>query len=240
MEIMKKFAQKAAANETHDAITLAFFGDSVTQGCFELLERTDGGFDNCHDRQHVYHTYLAQIFSVLYPTVPVNIINAGIAGTSAEFGLTRVERDVIAHKPDLTVVCFGLNDCGKEQQGLETYISALGKIFDRLEEAGSEIIFMTPNMMATQVSPRLTFPLFQTIAKTVAERQNGGILDMYLDAAKALCRERNIAVCDCYAKWKQLHENGVDVTSLLSNRINHPVREMHWLFAAALAETMMR
>ena len=79
MEIMKKFAQKAAANETHDAITLAFFGDSVTQGCFELLERTDGGFDNCHDRQHVYHTYLAQIFSVLYPTVPVNVINAGIA-----------------------------------------------------------------------------------------------------------------------------------------------------------------
>lgn len=240
MKITEKFAAKAANNASAPAVTLAFLGDSVTQGCFELLPRADTGFENCHDRQRVYHTYLQQILSVLYPNVPVNIINAGVAGKDAAHGLARLERDVLSHKPDLTVVCFGLNDCGAEDGGISQYTEALNKIFDRLEEAGSEIIFMTPNMMATHVSPLLTEPLFRDIAEKIADRQERGVLDRYLDSAKALCRSRNIPVCDCYEKWKLLSASGVDTTELLANKINHPTRQMHWLFAVSLLETMMR
>ena len=46
-------------------------------------------------------------------------------------------------------------------------------------------------------------------------------------------------VCDAYARWKSMQENGVDITEMLANLINHPSREMHWLFAHALLETMM-
>lgn len=239
MRIMQKFAAKAADNASAPGVTLAFLGDSVTQGCFELLERADRGFINCHDRQHVYHTYLQQILSVLYPEVPVNLINAGVAGKNARHGLERLERDVLAHKPDLTVVCFGLNDCGAGEEGLAAYTVALGQIFDGLTAAGSEIIFMTPNMMATHVSPLLTFPLFQTIAKSTAQRQNSGILDRYLEAAKCLCLNRGIPVCDCYQKWKLLQANGINTTELLANKINHPTRQMHWLFAWELVNTML-
>ena len=35
-----------------------------------------------------------------------------------------------------------------------------------------------------------------------------------------------------------MYECGVDVTELLSNKINHPTREMNWLFAYSLVETM--
>lgn len=236
---MRKFAAKAADNASAPGITLAFLGDSVTQGCFELLERADRGFINCHDRQHVYHTYLQQILSVLYPEVPVNLINAGVAGKNARHGLERLERDVLAHKPDLTVVCFGLNDCGAGEQGIEAYVAALGQIFDGLSAAGSEIIFMTPNMMATHVSPLLTFPLFQTIAESTAQRQNSGILDRYLEAAKSLCLDQGIPVCDCYQKWKLLQANDINTTELLANKINHPTRQMHWLFAWELVNTML-
>lgn len=239
MQILKKFAAKAASNDSAPAITLAFLGDSVTQGCFELLERAEGGFNNCHDRQHVYHTYVQQILATLYPSVPVNVINAGVAGKDATHGLDRLERDVLSHSPDLTVVCFGLNDCGREEGGLAQYIAALEQIFARLQQAGSEVIFMTPNMMATHVSPRLTAPLFRTIAETVAKRQEAGVLDRYLDAAKALCRDKGIPVCDCYEKWKLLHAGGVDTTQLLANGINHPTRQMHWLFAYELMRTML-
>ena len=239
MQILKKFAAKAASNDGAPAITLAFLGDSVTQGCFELLERADAGFDNCHDRQSVYHTGLARILGVLYPTVPVNIINGGVAGVGAPHGLERLDRDILAHKPDLTVVCFGLNDCGNGEEGIDVYLDALAQIFDRLAAGGSEIIFMTPNMMATHVSPRLTAPLFRTIAETVAKRQEAGVLDRYLDAAKALCRDKGIPVCDCYEKWKLLHAGGVDTTQLLANGINHPTRQMHWLFAYELMRTML-
>lgn len=239
MEILKKFAAKAANNSDNPGITIAFLGDSVTQGCFELLERADAGFNNCHDRQHVYHTYLQQILTVLYPEVPVNIINAGVAGKDAAHGLERLQRDVLAHAPDLTVVCFGLNDCGTGESGIPRYIAALEQIFDQLGDTGSEIIFMTPNMMATHVSPLLTFPLFRSIAESTAQRQESGILDRYLDAARELCRSRKIPVCDCYQKWKLLQANGVNTTELLANKINHPTRQMHWLFAVALIETMM-
>ena len=65
-----------------------------------------------------------------------------------------------------------------------------------------------------------------------------GTYELFLDSARELCRERMVPVCDCYRKWKLMHENGVDVTELLANRVNHPTREMHFLFAGMLIDTM--
>jgi hypothetical protein len=101
------------------------------------------------------------------------------------------------------------------------------------------VIFLTPNMMATRVSPQLLTPLFRNVADLVAKRQEAGILDRYMEAAKALCREKNIPVCDCYEKWKLLRANGVDTTELLSNKQNHPTRDMHWLFAWMLVQQII-
>ena len=71
-------------------------------------------------------------------------------------------------------------------------------------------------------------------------RQNGGVLECYLENARKVCREYGVTLCDCYEKWKLLYENGVDVTELLANKINHPTREMNWLFAVSLVDTMLR
>ena len=42
MRIMEKFMQKARDNWNAAPVTLAFLGDSVTQGCFELYIKNDG------------------------------------------------------------------------------------------------------------------------------------------------------------------------------------------------------
>ncbi|MBQ6708207.1 MAG: hypothetical protein IJM97_04570, partial [Clostridia bacterium] len=42
---------------------------------------------------------------------------------------------------------------------------------------------------------------------------------------------------DCYGEWKKLSETQ-DITYLLANRINHPTKEMHELFAQKLFETI--
>ena len=238
MKIIEKFVAKA--NDYNAAIpTIAFFGDSVTQGFFELVPRNDGAFDNVQDLDAVYHTRLAKMFAAIFPTVPINIINAGVAGTDAKFGLERIERDVLSKNPDLTVVCFGLNDCGKEDAGKDEYIANLRAIFKKLRDSGSEIIFMTPNMMSSNVSPTI-HPSFIELAEKLAKRQNEGVLDRYIDAARALCKEEDVPVCDTYAKWKRMSELGVNTTELLSNKLNHPTREMHNLFAYSLVETIMR
>lgn len=238
MKIKDKIVAKATDNNLATP-TIAFFGDSITQGCFELIPRKEGGFDNVHDRENVYHTRLVRLLAKQYPTVPINVVNAGVAGTTASFGVERIERDVLSKNPDLTVVCFGLNDCGKEEAGLEEYVSSLSNIFDRLKDAGSEILFMTQNMMCTQVSANID-PMFLKLANLLSVRQNRGIVDMYFEAAKKICLEKEIPVCDVYAKWKALYEQGEDVTELLSNKLNHPTREMHQLFADSLYELMMR
>lgn len=237
MKIIEKIAAKAQNADTPRP-TIAFLGDSVTEGCFELIPRNSGGFDNVFDRENVYHKKVSEILGVLFPTVPLNIINAGIAGTAAVYGLERIERDVLSKNPDLTVVCFGLNDCGNEDDGIDGYVDALRGIFRRLREAGSEIIFMTPCMMAENVSETI-HPDFIELAKKLSERQQRGVLDRYMDAARKLCGEENIPVCDVYSKWKRMAELGVDVTELLANKLNHPTRDMHWLFANSLVETMM-
>ena len=236
IDILKR---KQADNMENSAATIAFLGDSVTQGCFEIYLDSAGQIQTVYDQMHGFHNYLKVILSYLYPSVPINLINAGISGDTATHAKTRLERDVIKHHPDLTVVCFALNDCMQGLIGLSDYIASLSEIFSKLKGSGSEIIFMTPQTMNTRLSHSLHNELERTIAESAMQMQNGGVLDKYISAAKKLCEENNIKVCDCYSKWKKLADAGVDTTELLANKINHPSREMNWLFAVSLFETIL-
>lgn len=240
MKIAQKLAAKAQDLWNAPSVTIAFLGDSVTQGCFELYEKDDGSVETYFDKQSAYHAYIARILSVLYPNVPVNIINAGISGSNAPHGLGRLERDVLRHHPDLTVVCFGLNDCCGGMDALSVYLENLEQIFLRIRESGSEVVFMTPNMMADKLSCHLRPESIREFARDIVRMQVEGVLDRYMEAARQLCQRHSVPVCDCYEKWKLLQRSGVDITELLSNQINHPTREMNWLFAMSLVETMLR
>ena len=239
MKIMEKFAQKQRELANYPGVSLAFLGDSVTQGCFETHRRAVDELRTRYDQEKGYHHQLARMLATLYPLVPVNLINAGICGDGAPHGLERLERDVLRWNPDLTVVCFGLNDSMRGMDCLQEYADALRGIFTKLQTAGSEVIFMTPNMMCTYVDYTITDDLLRNAAEKCVKTQETGILEAYLNEAKALCAQLGIPVCDCYGKWKQLYENGVDVTQLLAGNINHPTEEMHKLFAVSLLETMM-
>ena len=57
--------------------------------------------------------------------------------------------------------------------------------------------------------------------------------------AREVCARNQVPVCDCYAKWKKLEENGADVTRLLANRVNHPAENLHWLCAVSRFEMIL-
>ena len=218
--------------------TIAFLGDSVTQGCFELFE-SGRAIDTVFENKNAYSTRVNEILHTFFPKAHINVINCGISGDNAPNGLSRMERDILPFNPDLVVVSYGLNDCGNGEAGLEKYLNALDGIFKKVKEAGAECIFMTENMMNTHVSCHVTNPRFAEIAEGAAKRQNEGILDLYFESAKKVAVENGMRVCDCYAKWKAMHAAGVNTTELLSNYINHPIRELHYLFAYSLVETML-
>lgn len=216
-------------------VTAAFLGDSVTQGCFEAYENCLG---TIYDYENVYHSKLKKIINEFYPAVPLNIINAGISGGNASDGLERLERDVITYCPDLVVVCLGLNDVHRGKENISSYTGSLRSIFKRLKHEKIETIFLTPNMMNTNVSQHITNSYHKELAENFSKVQNSGVMDFYMNQAMEVCDEEEIPICDCYSKWKRLYTCGVNVTELLSNYLNHPTRSMHMLFATELLKTI--
>ena len=225
MKVKEKLYMDLAGLEEHGPITIVALGDSVTHGSVAAGET---------NYETVYWNRLRQKLNTVRPTIPVNVINAGIGGTTAARSVKRLDRQVLCHNPDLVIVCFGLNDINGE---LETYLSALRTIFERCTAIGAEVIFMTPNMLNTHVVEG-TEERFAAYAVKTAEMQNGGRMDLYMNSAVALAREMGVTVCDCYAQWKELSRTQ-DTTMLLANYINHPTKEMHALFADALFEAIM-
>ncbi len=209
----------------HGPITVVALGDSVTHGALGEGEI---------DYETVYWNRFRQKLNAVRNYVPINVINAAIAGVTATVSLQYLESRVLAHNPDLLIVCFGLNDVNGS---LEDYLAALREIFARSTAQGIETVFMTPNMLNTYVAEDTPKMHWEYAHKTV-EMQLGGRFDRYITEAVALAREMGVTVCDCYAAWKKLAETE-DTTMMLANRINHPTREMHELFAQMLFETVM-
>ena len=235
VEVLKK---KMADNPGTRTPIIAFLGDSVTQGVFEVYQKDDK-MEVVFDSMSNYSQKVKELLALLYPTAPVSIMNAGVNGSSAPEGYERLKRDVLAFKPDLLIVCFGLNDSNEELAGLDTYKNALRNIFKTAKEADIETIFMTPNMMNTHSGKVSPGDILEPLAEIFGKRQREGLFDTYMDAAREVCAEENVILCDCYAIWRQMYECGVDTTSLLSNGLNHPIREMHNLFAWKLVETIL-
>lgn len=201
-------------------ITIVAFGDSVTHGALALDEI---------NYETVYWNLLKKKINAVRNYMPVNVINAGIGGITAIKSVDRVQRDVLSHNPDLVIVCFGLNDVNHP---VEEYTDALRKIFEKCLSAGADVIFMTPNMFNTYVADD-TADIFKEYAATTAEYQNSGKMDLYMREAIKTAKESGVSVCDCYSEWKKLSKTE-DTTMMLANRINHPTKEMHKLFADML------
>ena len=208
----------------HGPIDIVIFGDRVSHGAV----------NGYIDYENVYWNQLRKRMNALRDYVPVNMINASIGGTSAKQSLDRLERDVLIHEPDLVIVCFGLNDVNFP---LEVYTSSLETIFRRCLDAGAEVIFMTPNMLNSYVAED-TEPYLRAYAQKISEIQSSGKMDTYMNTAVLLAKEMGVTVCDCYAKWKELSKTQ-DTTLLLANRINHPIPEMHKLFADSLYDIII-
>ena len=224
MHVKEKILLDRRGLTEHGPINVVIFGDSVSHGAVV-------GYI---DYENVYWNQLKRKLNAFRDYMPVNMINASIGGTTAKRSLDRLEKQVLKHEPDLVIVCFGLNDVNGT---LEDYVGSLETIFRRCLEIGSDVILLTPNMLNTRVAENTPEKDLE-YAKKTADMQNGGRMDEYVGAAIAAAKRHGVAVCDCYAKWKELSKTQ-DVTDLLANCINHPIPEMHALFADALYEVIM-
>jgi acyl-CoA thioesterase I len=101
--------------------TIVFLGDSITSG----------------------HRLSADVAFPhrLGQALGVSVVNAGISGDTTEGGLSRLDRDVLAHHPRLVVVALGLNDAfGRWPR--ERTVANLRTITRRIRAQGVDVILV--------------------------------------------------------------------------------------------------
>lgn len=241
MQILKKISKRNQNPGQNKPVVIAFIGDSVTHGAFEVSLDEKGKRDVVYDVEHAYPHRLKSMLDQMYPAAAVSILNCGVAGECSYNGESRFERDVLAHKPDLIVIAFALNDSiNKDQEvGLERYRKAMASMLSKSKAVGIECIVLTPNHMCSYVPSSLKGTPFEEIASLCANTQSQGILAAYVQAARETAQIYHVPVADAYQYWEQMAVNGVDTTALLTNHINHPSREAHGIFVQKLMEVFL-
>ena len=147
-------------------LTIVCLGDSVTGVYYHT-----GG-------RRAYPEMLEVALRKLHPDTPINVINAGISGHTADMGLERLERDVLVHRPDLVTVSFGLNDVAGRTP--EVYRSNLEKIVARCREQNSRVVLCTPNaVIETGGRPRKRIEEYCQILREVAKQTGAAVCDQY-------------------------------------------------------------
>jgi lysophospholipase L1-like esterase len=115
-----------------EPICVAAIGGSITAGGLQTK-----------DPKRRYIQQLAQWFEKAFPGLQVRVVNAGIGATNSGYGALRVQRDVIAHQPDLVVVEYAVNDCNGISKLDDCYEGVLRQLLgSSTNRAVIELFFM--------------------------------------------------------------------------------------------------
>lgn len=115
-----------------EPICVAAIGGSIT-----------AGGRNTKDPMRRYVQQIAKWFEKTFPGLKVRFVNAGIGGTNSGYGALRVQRDVIAHQPDLVVVEYAVNDSTGISKLDESYEGVLRQLLSSsTNRAVIELFFM--------------------------------------------------------------------------------------------------
>lgn len=184
-------------------------GDSVTAGWLE---------HGILDADAAYPARFRRRLAALFPRTQISVLNAGLGGEDVEGALARLDRDCLRHGPHLVTVCLGLNDSRKGRENLAAFQANLNELVRRVEDGSdADLLLITPNTRGDAL-------------------QEDGTVAEYVRAVRAVARERDVGLADVHAVYNGWIRAGAAPADLLSNRVSHPTREGHEIFASALIE----
>ena len=216
-----RFCARLAAGEP---VTALMFGTSITFG---------SQVDPARDEEAAYPSQWRDAMLARFPGARLEVLNRGAPGSKIANAHERLEA-VLAEKPDLLVVEYGINDCWEGAEGIDEFESSLRLLVERLRiAAAAPVILLTANMLNHRSSPEaLELAWF---AEKTAEVQTAGWTAAYMDCVRRIARDEGLPLADGYASWEAARAAGVDTDGLLANMANHPNREGHRLLAEALS-----
>jgi lysophospholipase L1-like esterase len=154
----------------------------------------------------------------IYPQAQIQMINAGISGHTTSQGLRRMEKDVLAHKPQLVVVMFGMNDVVRTKA--EEFEANLRTIVRRCRESDAAVVLCTPN----SVYPNLPRPM-----KRLAQ---------FAQIVRDVATDMSVRLADCFAAYEEVRRKDVTRWRLFMSETIHPGMNGHKFFAEVIAESI--
>lgn len=120
---------------------IVFFGDSIT----------DCGRDRS-DNASLGNGYVGILYEKLknlYEDRTFEFLNRGIGGDRACDLAARVDKDVVAEKPDVAVVLVGINDVWRKYDSgaefdLDAFAAAYEEVLKKIKDCGAKLIVVEP------------------------------------------------------------------------------------------------
>jgi len=167
------------------------------------------------------------------------MIREGISGEKTNEALSRIERDVIAKKPDYVTIMYGTNDSyidvyldksnRSPKISREEYKKNLLKMVRILKEHKIVPILMTP------------IPLGKFQGRNIGiygENNTNFMLKEYVRVVRQIAAQKHILLVDNFKEWMNWKERGKDIDSWLTDGV-HPNPKGHRLIAAAIFRTII-
>ncbi|MDQ5984944.1 MAG: hypothetical protein CSYNP_00642 [Syntrophus sp. SKADARSKE-3] len=180
-------------------VRIAALGDSLTAGWMA---------------RKGYLDFLGEMLKEQFPGCICRIHASGIPGDTADFGLYRVDHDIINNQPDCIFIQYAINDASygfTEEQFMGNIRGIINKIRSRCD---ADIVLVTSSF--------------------IGEGGENSFVEPYYQILEALGREYGIPVARVHAYWKEKIDEGVDFLSLVQYDLVHPTVTGYRLMAEAI------
>ncbi|MFO0977158.1 MAG: GDSL-type esterase/lipase family protein [Planctomycetaceae bacterium] len=207
-----RLPKTAAKLKNREALSIVLLGDSISTGC------NASGWAGVAPFQPAYQDLLlAHLKSVSSPNV--TLTNLAVGGTSTPWGITRVP-DVLAAKPDLVLLAFGMNDSsGRPAAEYKANIESM--IREIRKEAPETEFILVATMMGNADWVTLKQELFPQYRQALQELTGPGI-----------------ALADLTSMWQEMLKRKKDC-DLTGNGVNHPNDFGHRVYAQVLTSILL-
>jgi lysophospholipase L1-like esterase len=167
----------AARAEAGEPLSVVFFGGSLTWGANASDPNTTS-----------YRGRMMRWLREKYPRSPFTFHDAAIGGTGSALGLFRLDRDVLAHKPDFVFLDFTVNDgiTGTDEYNLASY----ERIVRDLRAAGAVVLPVFTCMQAQMAGDSSAQPARMAAHQKLADAYGLATADIMAGARAAIAAKR--------------------------------------------------
>jgi acyl-CoA thioesterase I len=187
--------------QTGVPVTIAALGDSLTQGWMVPKGYID---------------FVEEMLNARFPESDFKIINSGIPGDTADYGLQRLKRDVLNYLPDCVFIQYALNDAfsGFSKKEFKGYVK---DIIDKIQRAGNpDIILITSGYLG--------------------ENSDNLHMEEYYQQLESLGEEYGLSIARTHEYWKMKVKTGIELNSLVQYDNVHPTVAGYRLMAEAVMQ----